>query len=411
MGEGPEAGVSDSWRLVGSGSTQSADRGPEATSVWATGDPPDVVASWFAARDRALTWDARDWRYRWVGDGERVEVLASAMGHPLVSTQVAPAESTLVVWTVAAVAVRQGDDVDAAEFASELLDWEAPEVTMADVAGLEPVKARLSLVLAPMRNAELAAAYKRKVSGGLLLWGPPGCGKTFIARALSGQLEMSFASISISDVLDMWIGRSERNLSALMAEARRKRPCVLFLDELDALGGRRSRMVSETMRSVVNGLLTELDGVGSDNDGLVVVGATNQPWDVDPALRRPGRFDRTVFVPPPDRAARREILAARLAVQPIDADVDLAPLVELTTGYTGADVAHLAETAIDLAFTEALSAGRVVPVAQRHLVAARKEVLPSVSDWVQTAQTAALASNDTALFGSFLEWLDSRQRW
>lgn len=409
MGEGPELQGSDSWRLVGSGRTASATGTPETTAVWVTGDPPDVVASWFASRERSLTWDAQNWRYRWTGEGERVEVLASAMGHPLVSVPVAPAESTLVVWTLAAVAVPRAGDVD--DFAVDLLDWEAPEVTMSDVAGLEPVKARLSLVLAPLRNPELAAAYKRKVSGGLLLWGPPGCGKTFIARALSGQLDMAFASIRISDVLDMWIGRSERNLAALMDEARRKRPCVLFLDEIDALGGRRSRMASETMRSVVNGLLTELDGVGSDNEGLVIVAATNQPWDVDPALRRPGRFDRTVFVPPPDRRARREILAARLAVQPLDADVDLTPIVEWTAGYTGADVSHLAETAIDLAFAEALTAGRVLPVAHRHLVAARQEVLPSVSDWVETAQTAALASNDAALFGPFLEWLDARRSW
>src|SRR5581483_7199199 len=128
--------------------------------------------------------------------------------------------------------------------------------------------------------------------GGLLMYGPPGCGKTFIARALAGEMGAHFLAVSLADVLDMWIGQSERNVRELFNIARRSAPCVIFLDEVDALGQKRSQLRNSAARGTVNQLLSEMDGMQSTNDGVYVLGTTNHPWDVDVALRRPGRFDR-----------------------------------------------------------------------------------------------------------------------
>ena len=166
-------------------------------------------------------------------------------------------------------------------------------MTLADVGGLEDVKDRLRRsFLDPLQNPSLRRMYGTSLRGGLLLWGPPGCGKTFIACALAGELGAAFISIGLHDVLDMYLGNSERNMHQVFEAARRAAPCVLFFDEVDALGQRRTNLARSAGRNVVAQLLVELDGATTRNEGVFVLGATNQPWDVDPALQRPGRFDR-----------------------------------------------------------------------------------------------------------------------
>lgn len=197
-------------------------------------------------------------------------------------------------------------------------DPERPRITLADVGGLEEVKARLDAAfLAPLRNPELRRYQGKSLRGGLLLYGPPGCGKTFLARAVAGELGASFFAVGLNDVLDMWLGESERRLHELLETARRAAPCVLFLGEIDALGRKRSQLRQSAGRNVVNQLLAELGGAVSDNEGVFVLAATNHPWDVDTALRRPGRLDRTVLVLPPDRVAREVILRGAMADRPI----------------------------------------------------------------------------------------------
>lgn len=173
-------------------------------------------------------------------------------------------------------------------------------VVLDDVGGLVDVKSRLKRsFLAPLQNPELREAYGASLRGGLLLWGPPGCGKSFLARAMAGELGAHFLSVGLNEVLDMWFGNSEKQLHELFSLARRSSPCVLFFDEVDAIGHSRMNLGRSPARNVVAQLLVELDGVEFSNDGVFVIGATNQPWDVDPALRRPGRFDRTMLVLPP----------------------------------------------------------------------------------------------------------------
>lgn len=282
---------------------------------------------------------------------------------------------------------------------------ERPTIRLADVGGMDHVKKRLDLAfLTPMRNPQLRQAFGKSLRGGLLLYGPPGCGKTFLARALAGELGARFASVSLADVLDMWIGGSERNVQSLFQAARRSAPCVLFLDEIDALGQKRSQMRGSAQRGSVNQLLTELDGVSSDNDGVFVLAATNAPWDVDPALRRPGRLDRMVLVLPPDAPAREAILRYHLTRRPV-AGVDLAKLVRATEHFSGADLAHVVETAAESALAGSVSSGQIQPITMRELNVALKEVRPSTGAWFGVARNVAEFGNDHGEYDELIAYL------
>ncbi|WP_146132979.1 ATP-binding protein [Knoellia remsis] len=286
-----------------------------------------------------------------------------------------------------------------------------PGVTLADVGGLADVKKRLNQsFLMQMRNPELRATFGKSLRGGLVLWGPPGCGKTFIARAVAGELGASFYEVGLADVLDMYIGSSERNLRSIFDAARRNRPCVLFFDELDALGQKRAQLRGAgAMRGVVNQMLAELDGASTDNEGLFVLAATNHPWDVDSALLRPGRFDRTVLVLPPDREAREAIFSLHLRSRPMDR-VDVGQLAKATDGYSGADIALVCEQATESAMEESMAAGQVRPITAQHLRDAVASVRPSIGEWMETAKNYALYSNSSGEYDELTAYLKRRRR-
>ncbi|MBS2937456.1 AAA family ATPase [Nocardioides sp. J2M5] len=284
-------------------------------------------------------------------------------------------------------------------------DVERAGVRLADVGGLTEVKKRLEAsFLAPLRNPELRALYGKSLRGGLLLYGPPGCGKTFLAKAVAGELGAAFLHVSLADVLDMYIGQSERNVKELFEVARSSAPCVLFLDELDAIGGKRSLNRSSGARTTVNQLLTELDGVGSDNEGVFVLAATNHPWDVDPALRRPGRLDRTLLVLPPDRDAREAVLRTHLRDRPVER-IDTRRLAKATEGFSGADLAHLCESASENALMDSVGTGTVRMIQMADFDRALAEIRPSIGPWMETARNVALYANASGEYDDLAKWL------
>jgi AAA+ superfamily predicted ATPase len=288
-------------------------------------------------------------------------------------------------------------------------DAEHTGLTLADVAGMTEVKQRLEAAfLAPMRNPELRKLYGKSLRGGLLLYGPPGCGKTFVARAVAGELGARFITVSFADLIDMFVGRSERNIHELFEVARRNAPCVLFLDEVDAIGQKRSQLRNTPMRSAVNQLLLELDDVASDNTGVFLLAATNHPWDVDSALRRPGRFDRTLLVLPPDGPAREAVFRYHLRERPV-AGIDLARLSKITDGYSGADIAHICETAAEQALLDSVRRGEPRLIGQADLEAAAAEVRPSLGTWFDTARNVALFANEGGAYDDLVAYLRKRR--
>ncbi|HEU4322817.1 MAG TPA: ATP-binding protein [Roseiflexaceae bacterium] len=287
---------------------------------------------------------------------------------------------------------------------------ERPTVTFADVGGLETVKERIRMaIIYPFQRPELFAAYGKRSGGGLLLYGPPGCGKTFIARATAGELNARFINVGISEVLDMWYGRSEQKLHALFETARRTRPTVLFFDEIEAIGGNRLDMRAHHQRTLVNQFLAELDGAEGDNEGILVIGATNSPWHVDQALRRPGRFDHIVFVSPPDEPARREVLRLHLRGKPAAEDVDTARLARETEGFSGADLRALVDAASEEALREALRTGAVMPLSTGMLQRALRTQRPSTTEWLMTAKNYAIYSNEGGLYDEVADYLRKRK--
>lgn len=284
-------------------------------------------------------------------------------------------------------------------------DVEKPKVNFDDVGGMDAVKEEIRMkIILPMTQPELFKAYGKKIGGGILLYGPPGCGKTFLARATAGQVDAGFVSVGINDVLDMWVGCSEKNLHAIFEQARSHRPCVLFFDEVDALGANRTDMLKSGGRQIINQFLNELDGVSADNEGVLILAATNAPWHLDGAFRRPGRFDRILFVPPPDLPARAAILRLLLKGKPVD-EVDFDGVAKKTDHYSGADLKAIVDLAVESRLREAMKSGKIRPVGTRDLLDAAKRHRPTTRDWFASARNYALYANQSGLYDDVLAYL------
>jgi SpoVK/Ycf46/Vps4 family AAA+-type ATPase len=286
-----------------------------------------------------------------------------------------------------------------------------PKVTLVDVGGMDEVKRQLeTTLLGPLRNPEVARAFGTSARGGLLLYGPPGCGKTFLASAVAGELGANFYPIGIADVLDMYVGSSERNLRGVFDTARRNAPCVLFFDELDALGHKRSQLHGASgLRSAVNQLLAEMDSATTSNEGVYVLGATNHPWDVDVALRRPGRFDRMMLVLPPDPPARVAMVRYHLRERPL-AGIDSRTVAERTEGYSGADLAHVCNTAAQLAMADSLRTGQVRRIDMNDIDAALQQVRPSTGPWFESARNIVEFANPDGAYDDLARYIRTRRR-
>ncbi|EGB11846.1 hypothetical protein AURANDRAFT_69630 [Aureococcus anophagefferens] len=232
---------------------------------------------------------------------------------------------------------------------------EVPNVTWDDIGGLQDVKRELKeLVQYPVEHPEKFEKFGMNPSRGVLFYGPPGCGKTLMAKAVANECQANFISVKGPELLTMWFGESEANVRDLFEKARAAAPCVLFFDELDSIAGQRGGSSGDgggAADRVINQLLTEIDGVGSKKN-VFVIGATNRPDIIDAALMRPGRLDQLIYIPMPDLESRLSILKATLRKSPISTDVDLDFLAANTEKYTGADLTEICQRAAKLAIRE-----------------------------------------------------------
>ena len=282
---------------------------------------------------------------------------------------------------------------------------ERPTISFKDVGGMDALKEEIRMkIIHPLNHPEFYKAYGKAIGGGILMYGPPGCGKTHLARATAGEIRAGFLAVGIHEVLDMWIGQSERNLHELFEQARRSAPCVLFFDEVDALGASRTDMRQSAGRQLINQFLSELDGVQSVNEGVLILAATNAPWHLDSAFRRPGRFDRILFVPPPDLEARAGILRILLKGKPCG-DIDFDHLGKKTEHFSGADLKAIVDLAIEEKLRVAIKEGIPKPLVTKDLSAAIPKTKPSTREWFSSARNYALYSNQGGLYDDILKYL------
>jgi transitional endoplasmic reticulum ATPase len=282
---------------------------------------------------------------------------------------------------------------------------EKPSISLADVGGMEKIKDEIRLkIIHPLTHSHLYAAYGKAIGGGIILLGPPGCGKTYLARATAGEVKAAFLTVGINEVLAMGSGQSEKNLHGFFQQARTNRPCVLFIDEADALGANPSNMRSSGQRPLINQLLAELDGVAVSNQGMLVLAATNAPWNLDPALLRPGRLDRILFVPPPDEAARIVILRLHCRNKSLNL-VDFQKIGRKTEGFSRADLMALVDGAEEKKLRQGLRDSVPRPLTTRDLLMALDSVKASTQEWFAMARNYALHSNQDGMYDDVLKYL------
>jgi SpoVK/Ycf46/Vps4 family AAA+-type ATPase len=298
---------------------------------------------------------------------------------------------------------------DEEDVSSRKYFMEKPKLKFEDVGGMKRVKDEISLkIIQPLKNPDLYKAYGKKIGGGILLYGPPGCGKTFIAKATAGEIDAKFINIGLHDILDMWVGNSEKNLHEIFELARKNAPCVLFFDEVDAIGASRSDLRQSAMRHVINQFLAELDGVQTNNEGVLILAATNAPWSVDPAFRRPGRFDRIIFVEPPDAVAREEILRSLLKEKPADI-IDTKKVAEQLQDFSGADIKAVIDLAVEEKLRESMAIGSIQPITTKDLLKAGKIQKATTLEWFSSARNYALYANESGLYDEILRYLKIRK--
>jgi transitional endoplasmic reticulum ATPase len=304
---------------------------------------------------------------------------------------------------------QEEDDDD--EFSAERLTDEVsrPAISFADVGGMEEVKEEIRMkIIYPLQNRDLFRAYGKKLGGGVLLYGPPGCGKTLISQATAGEIRSNFISVALHQILDLYIGNSEKNLHQLFQLARDHAPAILFFDEVDALAADRKDLRESGMRTLINQFLAEMDGNMANNEGILILGATNAPWHLDAAFRRPGRFDRIIFIPPPDEDARIAIIELMAKEKPVER-LDIAMLARKTKGFSGADLKAMFDITTEQALARAMREGRVVPLTTEHLLQTARELRPSARAWFESAKNYALYANQSGFYDDVLTFLNLRK--
>ncbi|MBD5131374.1 MAG: ATP-binding protein [Clostridiales bacterium] len=265
------------------------------------------------------------------------------------------------------------DDDEGAKFEAAGI----PDVTFEDVKGLEAAKEAIRIkMIYPLEHGDVYAALGKKSGGGVLLYGPPGTGKTMLAKAAAHEAGAAFYAVKCSDIVSKWVGESEKNIAALFETARKQDRAIIFFDELDSLFFKRGTDVHNDRR--VNELLQQIDGFSSKGSGLMILGATNNPWAVDDAAMRPGRFSQKVYIPLPEPVARRAMLSSKLNKLRTDGSIDIDGLVARTDGFSGADMTELIDRATDFPLRRSLAGGGISSLTMQDMLDALNHVRPSV---------------------------------
>lgn len=258
---------------------------------------------------------------------------------------------------------------------------EKPDLRFSDVAGLEDVKQDVRLkMIYPFQHPDLAERFGIRAGGGILLYGPPGTGKTMLAKATAGEIDATFFRISPADVLSKWVGEAEQNIKKLFDAAAAEPRSIIFIDEIEALVPARRDEGSSVMQRVVPQILQGVEGFDKKaGRPILLMGATNVPWQLDPAMLRPGRFDEKVYIPLPDRAARRAMLDIYLAKRPVDPDVNLDALAERLETYSGADIRYICDRAATVPFLQSVASGQEGRITSEIIADVLKDTPPSVT--------------------------------
>ncbi|MBR1890539.1 MAG: ATP-binding protein [Clostridia bacterium] len=263
----------------------------------------------------------------------------------------------------------------------DIKKWQAaevPNITFNDVAGLDDVKKAITIrMINPVKYPEKYKMYNKKTGGGVLLYGPPGTGKTMIAKAIANEVGAKFYAVKGSDIVSKWVGDSEKNINALFEEANKQDRAIIFIDEMDNLLG--SRGVDTHNDKRVNEFLQQIDGFAGRNPNLLLLGATNRPWDIDSAAMRSGRFSQKIYLPLPDAPARRFMLEKNMKGVPVSDDFSIDKLVDETENYSGADIEELCDRAKDEPLLKAIATDKIIKVTNKDFDNVLAVMPPSVT--------------------------------
>ena len=269
-----------------------------------------------------------------------------------------------------------GENNDKEEDGKQWETAEIPNVSFDDIAGLDDVKKAITLrMIYPLKYPDKYKAYNKKTGGGVLLYGPPGTGKTMIAKAIAYEVNAKFYTVKCSDVISKWVGDSEKNINSLFDTAKKDDLAIIFFDELDGLFGTRGKDIHNDKR--VGEFLQQIDGFSGKSTNLLILGATNRPWDIDKAALRPGRFSQSIYVPLPDEKAREFLFKKSLEGTPVG-DINIDELVSLTDGYSGADIDELCDRAKEQPLIDSIKNDSIIKITMDEFKYALRSVRPSV---------------------------------
>ncbi len=296
-----------------------------------------------------------------------------------------------------------GSETDESSLSKDdLILKEIPNIGFDDIGGLESVKEEIrKAIIYPFTHKDLYKMYGQKAGEGILLYGPPGCGKTMMAKAAAKECGADFISVKTSSIVSKWVGASEKNVKQVFETARQSEKSIVFFDEIDSIAGRRSESEDYAKR-VVNELLAQMDGVDTADDELLILAATNEPWAIDPALRRPGRFSKLVYIPEPDLDARAAIFKINMKGRPIADNVNVNRLAEITESYSGADISAICKEAADIPLGEALRGGEARKIEERDFVKVLEGRKPSILSWYVEARKEVKKSGEEAVFDGIM---------